>query len=255
VGLTAAQLKWIAAAAMTLDHIGLWCNLSGQDAIGLPLRLIGRAAAPIFLFLITESLRYTRSRPKLMLRLYLGAVLHGFVSLVLVRLTGMDNWCGNIFPTLFYTALLITAIDDLKARKPWFFLLAAAVITAGFFLRNCGVLLSLLLPPLHRVEYSALFVLLGIAWYYLAERRHQVGLFLLLSVLSALIPARNPVVSALGFTPLFYSTQCFMLLAAPLILAYNGQKGHAPKLFFYWYYPLHQYVLLFFVFLKKVLDF
>ena len=38
-GLSAAALKYIALVSMTLDHIGLWCNLFGLNGLGQPLRI------------------------------------------------------------------------------------------------------------------------------------------------------------------------------------------------------------------------
>ena len=40
-----------------------------------------------------------------------------------------------------------------------------------------------------------------------------------------------------------YNFQCFMILALPLLLLYNGKRGKGPKRFFYGYYPTHSYVL------------
>lgn len=40
-----------------------------------------------------------------------------------------------------------------------------------------------------------------------------------------------------------YNFQCFMILAFPLLLLYNGKRGKENKLFFYAYYPIHIYVL------------
>lgn len=40
-----------------------------------------------------------------------------------------------------------------------------------------------------------------------------------------------------------YNFQCFMILALPLLLLYNGKRGKGHKRFFYVYYPTHIYVL------------
>ena len=249
-GLSAAALKWIAAVAMTLDHIGLWCDALGFSRLALPLRIIGRISAPIFLFLLTESLRHTRSRERLALRLWLGAVLHGAVCLLLCRISGETGWCGNIFPTLFYTALTVTALEAIRETKVLPLLILCAFLAGGILLEG-NPLLSLLIPRLKTVEYSALFVLLGVLWYVFRERTNQLLLFLSLAVLSMLLPASHPVITRLGFSPLFYPAQPWMAMALPLISLYNGERGKAPKSFFYWYYPLHQYFLLFFAILIK----
>lgn len=249
-GLSAATLKWIALLSMTIDHIGVWFNLFGYQKIGTPLRCIGRLAAPIFLLLITDSARYTKSRPKLMRRLYSCAILHGGLCLLLTRWTGQANWNGNIFPTLLYTVLTITAIDDLKQKKPlWFFVLLAFGF-GGYFVRDIPVI-SLLVPYIRNVEYSALFVALGVAWYYLENRHYQCLLFLLLCIAIRLIPSSLPIIAKLRFTPMFSSTQQYMIFALPLLMLYNGEKGRRKRWFFYVYYPIHQYILLFFAMLIK----
>ncbi len=62
------------------------------------------------------------------------------------------------------------------------------------------------------------------------------------------------VISLLGFNPreqslslteslLQYNFQSFMILALPLLLLYNGERGKGHKNFFYIYYPAHIYVL------------
>ena len=62
------------------------------------------------------------------------------------------------------------------------------------------------------------------------------------------------ILSVLGFEPiggvmplreslLQYNFQCFMILALPLLLLYNGERGKGHKNFFYVYYPAHIYVL------------
>ena len=57
--LTGNALKIIAAASMTLDHIGV--ILFPQVEI---LRILGRLALPIFAFMIAEGCKYTRNRRK-----------------------------------------------------------------------------------------------------------------------------------------------------------------------------------------------
>ncbi len=64
----------------------------------------------------------------------------------------------------------------------------------------------------------------------------------------------NNIFSVLGFEAmqgvvplreslLQYNFQCFMILALPLLLLYNGERGKGHKRFFYVYYPAHIYLL------------
>lgn len=246
-GWNARRLKLAAAVLMTLDHIGLWCNLFGLRQLGLPLRVAGRIAAPLFLFLLTESLRHTRSRGRLLLRLWLAGVLHAAVSHWLIVLTGESAWYGNIFPAMFYTALIVTAGEDLRRGKPGTALLLALFVAGGSLAARGPQALQWMLPALREVEYSALFVALGVVWYVLPERTAQIAVLLGVSLCSWLISPEAAWVQRLGLEAMFYGTQWCMVLAAPFLYAYNGERGRdgrLPAYWSYWYYPIHQYVLL-----------
>ncbi len=45
--------------------------------------------------------------------------------------------------------------------------------------------------------------------------------------------------------------QYYMILAVPVVLLYNGEKGKSYKYFFYLYYPLHRYVISIVVYVYK----
>ena len=246
-GRNARRLKLAAAVLMTLDHVGLWCNLLGLRQLGLPLRAAGRIAAPLFLFLLTESLRHTRSRKRLLLRLWLAGVLHAAVSHGLIALTGEAAWYGNIFPAMFYTALIVTAAEDLRQGKPGTALLLALFAAGSSLAARGPQALQWMLPALREVEYSALFVALGVVWYALPERTVQIAVLTALSILSWMITPETAWVQRLGFEAMFYKIQWYMVLAAPFLYAYNGERGRdgrLPAYWSYWYYPIHQYVLL-----------
>lgn len=69
------QLKMIAIFAMLFDHV-LWILYPGYDnGVGiLLLHAIGRLAAPIFCFFITEGYIHTRNVKKYALRLFLFSI-------------------------------------------------------------------------------------------------------------------------------------------------------------------------------------
>ena len=61
-GLNAYQIELIALVIMTIDHLGAYgFEIPIIDAYCSQLRLIGRLAMPLFLFALTESIRYTHS--------------------------------------------------------------------------------------------------------------------------------------------------------------------------------------------------
>ena len=74
-GLTSHQIKLIAMVFMTIDHIGAYgFEISCINDNYSLFRILGRIAAPLFLYMLTESIRYTHSMFTLILRLYIGAV-------------------------------------------------------------------------------------------------------------------------------------------------------------------------------------
>ena len=95
-GLNAFQIKIIACFCMTIDHIGAFGNQ--YYAI---LRIIGRAAAPLFLFILVQSIRYTKNRTNLLKRLYFAGVLVGLADTTFnaLNIFGIHDF-GNILFTL-----------------------------------------------------------------------------------------------------------------------------------------------------------
>ena len=74
-GLTAAQIKWIALILMTVDHLGAFgFEIPAIGRYYTRLRAVGRLAMPLFLFLLVQSIRHTRSKPRFLLRLYVAGM-------------------------------------------------------------------------------------------------------------------------------------------------------------------------------------
>lgn len=271
-GLSAWQIKIIAVIAMTIDHLGAYgFEIPVFDTYYSELRLIGRIAMPLFLFLLTESVRHTRSRPRFLLRLYLAAVGTGLFVAVTNFLFGDSVGMfisSNIFFTYFYVALYITLIEEMMAGRREGnrrrVLIGAAGILATFIPHILLVLLdsfsimdygasldiaflfqdlvaSFLASPLV-VEYTFLFVIMGILMYFAGDKYRKAAVLVLFSIfcyLGGKIPLLNafPIHLPIGYP------QYYMILAAPLILLYNGEKGRGGKYFFYCYYPLHRYAI------------
>ena len=211
-GLTGNQLKLIAMAAMTCDHIGL--ELLPQWSL---LRIIGRLALPVFGYMIAEGCRHTRSPKRYLLRLEALALL-----CQIVYYFAMDSLYQSILVTFFLSACLIFAWDNWQ-RNPG----TGSGLTLGAALFTLG-LVTLWLPravPGFAIDYGLWGVLLPVGVY--LPKRRQTRLWLCGGCLVAL---------ALDYGGL----QWFGLLALPLLAAYNGQRGkwRIGRLF-YIYYPAH----------------
>ena len=106
-GLTGNQLKLIAMAAMTIDHIGvqLFPNV-------LLLRIIGRLALPIFAYMIAQGCRYTKNKARYLLTIAAVAALCQIVYFV-----AMDSLYQCILVTFSLSIVLIYVLDD-AIQKP-----------------------------------------------------------------------------------------------------------------------------------------
>lgn len=268
-GLNSNQVKCIALVFMTIDHINAYLFTAGGV-----LGDLGRIAAPLFLFVLTESVRHTKSKRRLILRLYIAGVLGSLFTLSFVFLANEFVFPGpiymgvskNILFTYAYTAIYICLLEygmkEIRSKnlKGVFVTVAGVIATflpqiaysiydnAGLFSMEVGFVslgrevLTTFFPPMFFIEYSPMFVLMGICVYF-AKGKWKCFVFAVFCVLSFL---GAPIVSSLWpFTDFFWPGQSWMILALPFMLLYNGEKGTAHKPLFYVYYPVHRDLLSF----------
>lgn len=275
-GLSTSAIKWIALFFMTMDHIaafGFEIPIVGR--FYNPLRMVGRIAAPLFLFALVQGLRHTSSRSKFLLRLYLAGVGAGlFVAVTDLLFGDIVGYItpANIIFTFFYVALYAWAIEGLAnavRERNWRGAALAALccalpllaqplrlelwelsratdsIAGSFLVHN---LIDSFLPTLNSVDYGWGMILLGVMLYFAKTKRRQCGVFaaFCLVCVAGAVAGRfyYPIQDFSSFTMTFFSSsQCRMILALPFMLLYNGQRGNGPKWFFYIYYPTHRYVV------------
>jgi hypothetical protein len=274
-GLNANQLKWIALAFMTIDHIAEYILSAGASLVHYEvLRDLGRIAAPLFLFVLTESVWHTKDKRKLILRLYIAGLLGSLFALSFVILANEFVLSGpiymgmpkNILFTYAYTAIYICLLErgmkEVRAKNLRGVLATVAGVIAtflpqiayhicdraGFLSTKVGFVslgrevLAAVFPPTFLMEYSLMFVLMGICIYF-AKGKWKCLVFAAFCALSYL---GAPIVSNLWpFTDFFWPGQAWMILAIPFMFLYNGEKGTAHKSLFYVYYPVHRELLAF----------
>jgi len=265
LSLNSFQIKLFALIIMTIDHIAFYQTFTTNIHINYSLRIIGRIAAPLFLFLIAKGLHHTRSKLKYIFRLYIASVITEITNTLFLKTLAINysaSVLGNIFTTFFYVAFYVYFIELIrenpKKRKNIFigtFALLFPLIIVVLNIMLCQTptgtayweVIRVILPSPLTVNYSILFVIMGITWYFINNKYINVGILAIVSLLSFLIPE----IQITQITPyfnahtLFVNPQWCMFLAIPFILLYNGQKGTNTKYFFYFYYPLHQYFLFF----------
>ena len=208
------QLKLLALASMTLDHMGL---LLFPHI--LVLRVIGRLAFPIFSFMIAEGWQYTHDRKRYFLTLLVLGIAFQLVYLV------VDNSLHLcIFITYVLSLCLIGAVEWAQkqtGRRAW--LVPAFVVVAELFL--CEGLPWVLLQYGFDVDYGFFGVLLPALVYFPRSKRAKLG-WLAVGLLALSL--------RLGWV------QIACLLSLPVLYIYNGKRGKLRlKNLFYIYYPAH----------------
>lgn len=262
-GLSAAVLKWIALAAMTLGHINNYVLSPDNRLQGVPLLdVLGELSAPLFLFLVMESLKHVSHRMRYCLRLLVAGLLGNCIVLLLNLLVrGSAITIVNVLFAYFYAVAIVLTIESIRAfcrgaRKRellWAPLLLIGFEAIGLVCRSLeefpapfemlSYALQHTFPTIRTTEFLLAFVLLGVVWYYCRSRKAQcialAGYFLLCE----LCFQAGFYLSLPPHIPLVDDPKPGVLLVLPLILLYNGQRGRQPKWLFYAYYPLHKWLL------------
>ncbi len=223
-GLNSNQIKLIALAAMTLDH------LVGVIAPGYPrewyfvlAHIIGRIAAPVFWFFIAEGYHHTRNIRKYALRLFAFAVPAHFaynfafgIPFVPFR-TSVFNQTSVMWPLAW--GVVAIWIANKNTLKQWQKVLLIVGICAVTFPSDwsCIAVLAIVGIEQHR-----------------GNMLRQTREMMVYAAMYALI-------YFLFIDKLYGILQLFVILAVPLWKAYNGERGEwkGMKWFFYLYYIGH----------------
>ena len=212
-GVTSFFLHILAMVCMLCDH--LWGTIIPGNEW---LTCVGRIAFPIFAFMTVEGYFHTANLKKYLLRLLgMGALCQA------VYLLAMGSLYQCILITFSLSVISIGLYDAVERENT-----AGARIRLGlgtgaiFFL--CTVLPDLLPHTDFEIDYGLPGVLLPVLIYGAGTPGLLLGV--------ALVALKYGGIQWLG------------LLAVPLLLTYNGQRGKANlgKLF-YWYYPIHLVVI------------
>lgn len=244
--MSAMALRIIACVSMLLDHIGFAFNIN-------ILRIIGRLAFPLYLYLLYNGYKHSSNRVMYAVRLGIFAIIS---QIPFSLFTEGELLCanGNVFVTLFICLICIWITDAMLRNNvaKWVaFLPTAAVFSMNYlgFINSDygekGVLMAFVFTVFYGKGYmrkilTVLGVLCSVFYAYILD-------WVLLPVLW--IFGKDPGIPTLS---MWQMVQVFSLLALPLIFLYNGQKGKWPigkpkaqyvKYGFYAFYPAHLLVL------------
>ena len=262
LSLSGFQLKYIALITMVFDHIHYFFDYTGKIPIWFA--MIGRLAAPLFLFSVIEGFIHTRNRKKYFLKIYSLAILMGLIQFgfyqflhPLVRPDGFfpQNMMLSSFAILLVALQGIAWIQDKKYLKgiptllfpillPW---LMVPFYLSGqdkpIFILFLNLLNFTVLPTHTSISDGGTWLLLtGIAMYLCHKNlKKEVLAFVSVSLVWVLMAI---VLSRPSFQDLMFKYIEWMeIFAAPLMLCYNGERGKGSKYLFYIFYPSHIYLL------------
>lgn len=229
-------LKFLACFFMVIDHIGF---LLFPTPNMYWLRIIGRLSLPLFAFTIAEGCRYTKNK------VFHFSLLAGLALIVQVVYYLFDgSLYMSILVTFTFSTVCIYALQFFKQtlfskkKTVWkilsiFPFIGAVVLTYianehliidyGFWGCMLPVFASLL--DFHRIPAPDIL-----------EKADNLPLRILCFSVGIVLLAI--------YAPALRDIQFYSLLALPILLLYNGEKGKwKTKYFFYLFYPLHLVLL------------
>ncbi len=245
-----SAIKWIAILAMTIDHIAavLPIQMPLLERFGIPLavtgpivsamRLIGRAAFPIFAYGIAQGCVYTKNPRKYLLRLLLFALLSEF-PFNLAFHNDLRFAADNVLFTLLLGALGCMVWKYFRGKgKAWIALFPVAALA--------------LLAEIAQTDYGGMGVLCIVFPYsFLPDRKRSLlclgGLMAFLYLIAAQITSFSEGIQWLlpGQSVAYPLLQVlFAWIGISMLALYREKPGNTRlKWFFYAYYPAHLLIL------------
>ncbi len=230
IRLNRTQIKYIAIAAMLLDHLAAFLlspeKYPGFIVLYIIMRIIGRVAAPVMFYFLTEGYRYTSSKFKYGLRLLCFGILSQ-IPYSLARYGDISSSDLNVMITLFMSFLMLIVADRMKEKALKFIVVFIFMILTSF--SDWGVL-----GPF----------MVWLFFIYREERKKQlisyISMYLAQIVMSVIIIMSGAIA--------WYESiwQIGMVLPIIVIYFYNGEPGKKNFIYkwsFYLFYPLHFLVL------------
>ncbi len=236
--LNSNTIKFIAIAAMTIDHIA-WLVFPSYDDGIVPviLHLIGRLTCPIMCYFIAEGYHYTKNINKYTLRLFAFAFISHFAYIF--ASSSFIDWksfipfyYGDIFNqtsvmwSLAWGLVMLRVVNSerIKASIKVILVLLICVIT---FPSDWSCIASLCIMAIgtNRENFKK-----QVLWMILYVAIYSVVYFFALDKLYGII-------------------QMGVIFSIPVIMLYNGQRGYNQRInkvmkwLFYIYYPLHLFVI------------
>lgn len=236
--LNANWIKIIAIAAMTIDHIA-WLIFPGyqRDVIPIAMHVLGRITCPIMCYFVAEGYHYTKNVTKYTQRLFAFAFISHFAYVFFS--TNFVDWKSfipfyygeilnqtSVMWPLAWGLVMLRIANSVKIKESvkTFLIIILCVIT---FPSDWSCIASLCISAFgtNRGNFKK-----QMFWLIFYVAMYSIVYFFALDKVYGLI-------------------QMGVILAIPVLMMYNGQRGnnqkfnHVIKWLFYIYYPLHLWVI------------
>lgn len=215
-------LKYTAIVTMLLDHIAIF--LPSDSTLYCIMRFLGRLTAPIMCFFIAEGFYYTHSKNKYCIRLGIFALISQLAytffnegTLLTYRL--LTSW--NVIFTLFIGFCALLAYEKIL-NKPIKWIVIGLLCIVSFI-----------------GDWRFIAPLWILCFYIFRGNKKNIMVFSVLAGIEVLSCLPNIISDGQLW-------QIGVFFVVPLLLLYNGQKGRnnpVHKWAFYWFYPLHLFVI------------
>ena len=220
--MNAFWIKVVAIVAMLVDHFALL-----YFPHSFPLIVIGRISYPLIAWLIANGAIHTKNIDAYLIRLGIFALIAQIPYQIGFYLSGSNRLFLNV---LFTLLLGLIAIRILKLPIP-------------SFVKWMGALVCVVLAAVLHTDFAAGGVVSIIAFYVFFNRPYAMVLSqaFILMVLTKLSFFIEP---GFGSAFVMHPMEQYAVLALPLILLYNGKRGYATGLLFYWFFVAQNFAAL-----------
>ena len=241
--LSATAIKYFAAAAMLIDHIG-WIFIDYDSTLGQCMHFIGRFAAPLMCYFAAEGFYLTHDIKKYLQRLAIFAALSHFPFVIFEFLD---------MPPIYRSGkdvILNTEVFYPKTGVIFTIFLGVALLTIW---KSDKFSKSLKYASLVFILCFSIFgdwMFFGVLWIfcfgiYRGNIKKQLACYYVIGIASIAYVAITSFSDGKNLCELFW--QLGVLFAPLPILVYNGKRGGIgqgfSKWFFYLFYPAHLLII------------
>ncbi|MDO5026653.1 MAG: TraX family protein [Tissierellia bacterium] len=231
--LNASQLKWLALVTMFVDHFAATILEAYGNAKGIPIgyyvydlfsglaplqltyvvmRLIGRLAFPIYIFLLVEGFIHTRDIKRYILRMAIFALISEIPFDLAFYGQVFETSHQNVFITMTLGLLMLSIMRFFEEKENVAYRLVNIFVALGFYYLNNYL----------GADYGGYGIILIAITYIFRDQRLSQAIM----------------IGILGFEQFTAS------LSGLIVYFYNGERGRQlNKYFFYIFYPAHLLLL------------